>query len=142
MELCDHGSLKDLLMHTTLDQADLWEALVDIALGLEHIHNHGQIHLDIKPANVFVTRPWYLFGGTQLKIGDFGIASRFRSPVRRVGDDDLGSSAVISDELEEGDPVYLAPEIMGSRYRDRPAAVLLGHAVHSTHLMRKRRAYL
>lgn len=36
--------------------------------GLEHIHSHGMVHLDIKPANIFLSED------NTLIIGDFGIA--------------------------------------------------------------------
>ena len=42
--------------------------------GVKAIHEANFIHLDLKPANIFVT-----FTGS-LKIGDFGLASRWPAP--------------------------------------------------------------
>jgi len=69
--------------------------------GIREIHEHGFIHLDLKPANVFIT-----FEG-RLKIGDFGLATTW--PVQASIDG-------------EGDRVYIAPEILRGQY-DKPADI-------------------
>lgn len=70
--------------------------------GVQQIHDAGFIHLDLKPANVFVT-----FGG-QLKIGDFGMATYW--PVTD------------SSDLDEGDRNYMGPEILRGDY-GKPADI-------------------
>jgi mitosis inhibitor protein kinase SWE1 len=94
-ELCENGSLDIFLRDygniERLDEFRVWKILVELTLGLQHIHNSNYIHLDIKPANVFIT-----FEGT-LKIGDFGLATHLPVPAG----------------LErEGDREYIAPEIL------------------------------
>jgi mitosis inhibitor protein kinase SWE1 len=69
--------------------------------GLSTIHGAGYMHLDLKPANVFIT-----YEGT-IKIGDFGIATTW--PARH------GTEG-------EGDREYMAPEILKGQY-DRPADI-------------------
>jgi mitosis inhibitor protein kinase SWE1 len=69
--------------------------------GLKHIHDSGFIHLDLKPANIFIT-----FEGV-LKIGDFGMASDWPAP--------NGIEA-------EGDRDYIAPEILMGK-ADKPADI-------------------
>lgn len=69
--------------------------------GLKHIHDSGFIHLDLKPANVFVD-----WEGV-LKIGDFGLASPW--PASR-------------DIEGEGDREYIAPEVLSGHY-DKPADI-------------------
>jgi serine/threonine protein kinase len=32
----------------------VWRYIEQVAAGLDHIHNHGVLHLDIKPENIFV----------------------------------------------------------------------------------------
>jgi len=73
-----------------------------ICKGLQHIHDCNYIHLDIKPANVFITSE-----GT-LKIGDFGMATTL---------------PVLPGLEREGDREYIAPEILELQEYDKPADV-------------------
>ena len=41
--------------HGDFSEEELWSMLADIASALEHIHGNGLLHLDIKPANMFLT---------------------------------------------------------------------------------------
>ncbi|PWN18129.1 kinase-like protein, partial [Microstroma glucosiphilum] len=71
-ELCPLGTLSFFLegygyLVGTLDEPRLWKVLAELSSGLQHIHSHGVLHLDLKPANIFVTE----IGS--LKIGDFGL---------------------------------------------------------------------
>lgn len=59
-------------------------------LGLDSIHKHGILHLDVKPENL-------LFKASTLKIADFGLS---RAVQIRNGD------------IEEGDSRYLAKEVL------------------------------
>jgi mitosis inhibitor protein kinase SWE1 len=68
---------------------------------LQFIHNSGYIHLDLKPANIFIT-----FEGA-LKIGDFGMATSWPAQPGIEG---------------EGDRTYIGPEILEGKY-DKPADV-------------------
>lgn len=71
--------------------------------GLRFIHDAGIIHLDLKPANIFVT------GEGRFKIGDFGMASVWPRPTQ-------GASAGTGSFEREGDKVYLAPEVLQGFY--------------------------
>jgi mitosis inhibitor protein kinase SWE1 len=68
---------------------------------LRQIHDSGFIHLDLKPANIFIT-----FEGV-LKIGDFGMAAAW--PVQSLIEG-------------EGDRKYIGPEVLLGQY-DKPADV-------------------
>ncbi|KAL7271286.1 mitosis inhibitor protein kinase swe1 [Rhizina undulata] len=105
-EFCENGSLdKFLEQHGDkgrLDEFRVWKVIVELCLGLQHIHDSGFIHLDLKPANVLIT-----FDGT-LKISDFGMATRWPA----------------SSELErEGDREYIAPEVLQRHQYDKPVDI-------------------
>jgi serine/threonine protein kinase len=71
------------------------------ALGLQHAHNHGIIHGDIKPANLLLNSQ-----GT-VKVADFGLARRFRG---EAGPDTAASVF--------GTPEYISPEAVQGRPTD------------------------
>ncbi|KAG8900682.1 hypothetical protein FRB99_005819 [Tulasnella sp. 403] len=107
-ELCELGSLSDFLLeygriYDRLDEARLWKIASEIANGLHHIHHSGVLHLDLKPANIFVTAEG------RLRIGDFGMATRWPRP-------DAGTSNAGGGFEREGDREYLAAEILVGQY--------------------------
>lgn len=69
------------------------------------IHHSGVIHLDVKPANIFITSEG------RFKIGDFGLASLWPRPVQSA------AVPVPPSAFErEGDKLYLAPEVLQGNY--------------------------
>lgn len=104
-EYCEEGSLDVFLAHAglkaRLDDFRIWKILLELSLGLKHIHDQGFIHLDLKPANILVT-----FEGV-LKIGDFGMAAHWPA------EDGIDG---------EGDREYIGPEILMGRF-DKPADI-------------------
>lgn len=105
-EFCDNGNLDTFLSElgnvSRLDEWRVWKILVEVSLGLRYIHECGYLHLDIKPANIFIT-----FEGT-LKIGDFGMAIPYPANpgVER-----------------EGDREYIAPEVLSAQQYGTPADI-------------------
>jgi serine/threonine protein kinase len=83
----------------------VWKICRDVATGLSHIHSHGVVHNDIKPSNIFLVPHNRL--GAMLKIGDFGMAS------------DVGTS----EDGQEGDTSYMAPELLSSEERHPSADI-------------------
>lgn len=75
-----------------IPEAVIWSYLTDLLLAVRHLHNHNLIHLDIKPDNIFVSEDGIC------KLGDFGLVL------------DLFNSDM-KDPIE-GDPRYLAPELL------------------------------
>ncbi|GIW80750.1 MAG: hypothetical protein KatS3mg105_2557 [Gemmatales bacterium] len=79
------------------------------ALGLQHIHERGLIHRDMKPPNLVVTKECdaseYPYG--QIKILDLGLA-RLRQPERDPSSRNLTQLA--GDYVTMGTPDYLSPE--------------------------------
>ncbi|KAI9022561.1 kinase-like domain-containing protein [Hyaloraphidium curvatum] len=105
MELCAGGSLQAYLEENAgrsdFTETRIWRTLGEIAQGLAHIHSKDIIHLDIKPANIFIVPSW------KLKIGDFGLATTL---------------PVTKNVEREGDRIYIAKEILSANY-GKPADV-------------------
>ncbi|XP_075439004.1 membrane-associated tyrosine- and threonine-specific cdc2-inhibitory kinase isoform X2 [Ascaphus truei] len=94
-ELCD-GSLQQHCEERdgSLPPRRIWDITCDLLRGLKHLHDRNLLHLDIKPANVFLSRAGVC------KLGDFGLMMEL---------DGLGEGA---GEAQEGDPRYMAPELL------------------------------
>lgn len=69
------------------------DIMYQLCSAVIHAHQHGVIHRDIKPQNVYIT------GDSTVKLGDFGIAT-FQN-----------ASKVTRSEVVVGSVHYLAPEI-------------------------------
>lgn len=80
----------------TLAVADACAAARQAALGLHHAHQHGIVHRDIKPGNLFLTR-----AGT-VKVIDLGLA--------RAADRQVSGPALSSMHTVMGTPEFMAPE--------------------------------
>ena len=72
--------------------------------AVNHLHDHNLCHFDIKPANTFID-----VSGSVCKLGDFGLV---------VALDDPESVA----SAQEGDPKYMAPELMKAEF-GKPADI-------------------
>lgn len=97
-EFCEGGTLQAFLdehKNYKVDEFRVWKILIEIMSGLKFIHLKNFLHLDLKPANIFIT-----FEGC-LKIGDFGLATKL--PILEK-DFDL-----------EGDRNYIAPELINDK---------------------------
>jgi hypothetical protein len=90
MELVAGQELK-ALMASGLPPARLLAILADVAAALDHAHERGVIHRDVKPANILVTPEG------RAKLTDFGIAR-------------LGAQTLTQDGQFLGSPAYMAPE--------------------------------
>ncbi|MFQ5665546.1 MAG: protein kinase [Candidatus Binatia bacterium] len=70
-ELMDGGSLSDLIRAAPESRLEISTALRiggEIASALSFAHQHGVVHRDVKPGNVWLTT------GGRAKLGDFGLA--------------------------------------------------------------------
>ena len=93
MELLNHGSLKDRLQkYGPLPWSQAAAYAAQISSALQHAHNHGIIHRDLKASNLF-------FGADgRLILGDFGIAR------------DTHEADVTADGITVGTYAYMSPE--------------------------------
>lgn len=104
MELCEGGTLQDFLTmrnRQLLPERYFWYIVRDVASGLKTLSDHGIIHLDIKPDNIFVTEDG------RLKIGDFGMAGNVINSTEKTSN--VG--------FLEGDAKYIAKELLTSAER-------------------------
>ncbi|KAB0801430.1 hypothetical protein PPYR_05784 [Photinus pyralis] len=97
MELCKISLEAFLNVHYSVPERPAMEIFLDIALGLQHLHAHGLIHLDIKPSNIMITETGIC------KLGDFGLLVDTR---------DLRNDKVVSSDPSEGDSKYVAMEVL------------------------------
>ena len=105
-ELCSI-SLQDYLeQQQSIPIFFVWKYLIDLLQGLHHLHSHGFVHFDVKPANIFLSED-----GT-CKIGDFGL-------VIDCSNDDI-------DNAREGDNKYMAPELLGGLFSVKADVFSLG----------------
>lgn len=108
MELCKTNFETYLDVYHTLPEHRAWEIFVDIALGLQHLHNNYLIHLDIKPSNIMITESGIC------KVGDFGLLVDMR---------DLRNGKFLSEDGSEGDAKYVALEVLCNDIYTRAADI-------------------
>ncbi|KAI0645348.1 hypothetical protein C8Q79DRAFT_964213 [Trametes meyenii] len=129
-ELCELGNFAHFLWEygrafPRLDEARVWKIMAELSAGLRFIHDAGIIHLDLKPANIFLT------GEGRFKIGDFGMASVWPRPVA-AGETQLIAGAKPAGFEREGDKLYLAPEVLQGRYGKAADVFSLGMTMLET----------
>jgi serine/threonine protein kinase len=92
MDYVEASNLKELQARSDPILAEnVAQILIDMASGLEHVHDNGYMHLDFKPENVLITRN----GGVRLV--DFDLAR----PI---------PAKPIKTKKNPGTPSYMAPE--------------------------------
>ncbi len=104
MELVDGVDLQRALAKGTIALADRVRLVAEAARALQHAHDHGVLHRDVKPANVLVDRDG------RARVLDFGIG-------KIVGADSLTKSGAIL-----GTFAYMAPEQVRGERAVGPAA--------------------
>ncbi len=100
MEFVEGKSLDRILEETgPLPVPIACDYILQAATGLQHAHEQGMVHRDIKPHNLMLTP------NGKIKILDFGLA-------RMVDPDSSGTSpnAITAPDMLVGTPDYLAPE--------------------------------
>ncbi|CAH8322886.1 unnamed protein product [Eruca vesicaria subsp. sativa] len=105
MEVAPHGTLRDMITNAggELPENVIGYCILQVLEVLSDFHQHGYMHCDLKPENIFIF-PSNAHGELcELKLGDFGLAKEPNGPDPVIG------------SLFEGDPEYLAPEAAGPR---------------------------
>ena len=98
MEHIEGITLKEFIeQQGSLRWKDAVHFTIQILKGLQHAHDKGIVHRDVKPQNIMV-----LPDGT-IKVTDFGIARFARSDQRTITDKAIGSVHYISPEQARGE---------------------------------------
>lgn len=98
MEHVDGITLKEYIQQQgTINWKDSIHFVSQILRALQHAHDKGIVHRDIKPQNIIL-----LQNGT-IKVSDFGIARFSRSDTRTMTEKAIGSVHYISPEQARGD---------------------------------------
>ena len=98
MEYIDGITLKQYIeQEGSLPWKDAVHFILQVLKGLQHAHDRGIVHRDIKPQNIMV-----LQDGT-IKVTDFGIARFARSEQKTITDKAIGSVHYISPEQARGE---------------------------------------
>ena len=101
MDYCEAGTLRQMVeSEISLSLPQKLELISDVLRGLDHAHDRGIVHCDIKPENILLTaKP----GGWLACISDFGIAR-------------LTQNESLVSEGNTGSPAYMAPERFYGQY--------------------------
>jgi len=103
MELCETGTLHDLIKNGLPDSTDdAWRIFRLLLDGLNHIHSLGVVHRDLKPMNIFIDSQ------KMPKIGDFGLASPGQAT---VNGHKIATHVAGPMSKNVGTAFYIAPEL-------------------------------
>jgi GAF domain-containing protein len=106
MELIDGPDLRSRLSEGAMTPRDVGQIGVDLAEGLDYVHDHGVIHRDVKPANIIMFDYSNDTDRVRAKLTDFSIAMMIEGPLTGGSDDGLaGTAAYVSPEQAKGEPL-------------------------------------
>jgi serine/threonine-protein kinase len=103
MRLVDGADLANLVKDGPLSPARTLALLAQVAEALDNLHEHGLVHLDVKPANVLVTTRES--ASEHVYLADFGLTRRGATGHRTRSGDFLGSPTYAAPEHLRGEPV-------------------------------------
>lgn len=99
LDYCEGGTLRTLMESVRLAPLHSLQLVSDLLAGLEHAHDRGVVHCDIKPENVLLN---LRSQGWTARISDFGIARLIQEARFQTG--------------TTGSPAYMAPERFYGQY--------------------------
>jgi eukaryotic-like serine/threonine-protein kinase len=109
MEHLEGETLDDLLRRRkTLPPSEAVGLAHQTLLGLEHLHEQGMVHRDVKPANLFLVSGEGASPSPIVKILDIGLARELFDESAPVTPED--ETALTAEGVLLGTPDYLAPE--------------------------------
>ena len=104
MELLTGGTVADRLREGRPSPAEALDWLAQAAEAIDHAHERGLVHRDIKPGNLL------LDGRGRLAVADFGIARLQRDETVTATGQVLGTAAYLSPEQASGKPATPASD--------------------------------
>ncbi len=100
MEYVEGENLKDLYArHDPVLVENVAQILIDMSMGLEHVHESGYMHLDFKPENVLVTRNGHV------RLVDFDLAQQIPEKPMKMSKKNPGTPAYMAPEQLLGQPI-------------------------------------
>ena len=106
MGFAGEETLKSRLDEGALDEETALRLFVQVARGVQALHEHSLSHFDLKPANIFLK-------GDIARVGDYGLSK-------------LVTESCMSLTFGRGTPYYMAPEIMSRKGDQRSDIYSLG----------------
>ncbi|MEA2480152.1 MAG: eukaryotic-like serine/threonine-protein kinase [Thermoleophilaceae bacterium] len=122
MEYVDGGTLADALRDGAIKPERAAEVIAGVAAALDHAHDQGIVHRDVKPANILLGE------GGKVKLVDLGIATA------------LEGTRITSSNSVMGTAAYMAPEQLDGRDAG-PRADVYALAVVAYEALTGKRAY-
>ena len=105
MDYVEASNLKELFaQHDPVLTENVSQILIDMALGLSHVHESGYMHLDFKPENVLVSR------NGSVRLIDFDLAQPIPEKPKKMS-------------RNPGTPGYMAPEQLQQKPIDSRADI-------------------
>ncbi len=95
-----------------LSPAEAAGLMAQICSGVQALHDHGFVHFDIKPANIFLR-------GGRPRLGDYGLARLITTSRRTLS-------------FGRGTPLYMAPELLDRKGDERSDIYSLGVVLFET----------
>ena len=100
MEYVEAENLKDLYArHDQVLVENVAQILIDMSLGLQHVHENGYMHLDFKPENVLITR------NAGVRLVDFDLAQPIPEKAKKMTKKSPGTPAYMAPEQLLGQPI-------------------------------------
>lgn len=96
MEYVDGNDLHTLIHGAELGESHVFSWIPQVCKALQHAHDDGLVHRDVKPANIFIANDG------RVKIGDFGLVKIRDTTLQPIGKTQLRVSIGTRD--------YIAPE--------------------------------
>lgn len=120
MEYVDGKTVHDhIAKHKRISEKEAIEVVYQIAKALEHAHDRGFVHRDIKPKNIMTAR------GGLAKLADLGLA-------RAISDE---AAAKAEAGRAYGTPYYISPEQIRGELNIGPAADIYGLGATFYHMV-------